>query len=150
MKTINQLQTKPSSRYDSCDPEQEGNKNTKFADIIIDGRSLYQMLKKHDMVPSLGWGSEELQRQRIDYFLLKQLHEYLYYRYPILVCPWCGDEDCGFISVFIEREEELVIWQDFKLEPHNIAINIGPFYFKWEEYESVINETFGAAGEQII
>lgn len=45
MKTINQIQTKPSSRYDSFDPDQEGNKNTIFADIIIDDRSLYQMLK---------------------------------------------------------------------------------------------------------
>lgn len=60
MKTINQLQTKPSSRYDSFDPDQEGNKNTKFADIIIDGRSLYQMLKRHDMVPSLGWGVKSI------------------------------------------------------------------------------------------
>lgn len=55
MTTINTLQTKLSSRYDEFDPEQDGNKNTKFADLIIDGRSLYQMLKKHDLVPSLGW-----------------------------------------------------------------------------------------------
>lgn len=148
MKTINQLQTKPSSRYDSFDPDQEGNKNTKFADIIIDGRSLYQMLKRHDMVPSLGWGSEEHQRKMINYFLLNQMHEYMYYRYPILVCPWCGDEECGFISVFIEKEEDLIIWRDFKLEPSNKAIDVGPFYFKWDEYEKVINETFGIAGIQ--
>jgi len=148
MKTINRLQTKPSSRYTDFDPDQDGNKNTKFADLIIDGRSLYQTLKKHDLVPSLGWGSDEYQMQMIDYFLLKQPHPYLYYRYPILVCPWCGDEECGFISVFIEREEEIVIWKDFKLEPGNKSINIGPFYFKWEDYKRVINETFGTAGIQ--
>lgn len=83
MKTINQLQTKPSSRYDGLDHDQEGNKITKFADIIIDDRSLYQTLKKHDMVPSLGWGSEEHQRKMINYFLLNEMHEYLYYRYNI-------------------------------------------------------------------
>ncbi|MBD0380183.1 oxidoreductase [Paenibacillus sedimenti] len=148
MKHLNYLQTRPSSRYDDNDPEQEGNKNTKFADLIIDDRSLYQMLKKYDMVPSLGWGSEEHQKQMIDYFLLNQMHTYLFYRYPILVCPWCGDEDCGFISVFIEREEDLVIWRDFKLEPDNKSINIGPFYFKWEDYKSAINNTYGTAGIQ--
>ncbi|MEK4058381.1 MULTISPECIES: oxidoreductase [Paenibacillus] len=148
MKNINHLQTNPSSRYNDSDPEQDGNKNTKFADLIIDGSSLYQMLKKYDMVPSLGWGSEGYQRQMIDYFLLKQTHPYLYYRYPILVCPWCGDEECGFISVFIEREGDLVIWQDFKLEPDNKRIHIGPFYFKWVEYESAINNTYGTAGVQ--
>lgn len=148
MRTINQLQTKPSSRYDSFDPEQERNKNTKFADMIIDGRSLHQMLKKYDKVPSLGWGSEEHQSQIINYFLLNQTHEYLYYRYPILVCPWCGDEECDFISVFIERDEEIIIWRDFKLEPGNKVIDIGPFYFKWEEYEKIIKGTFGTTGNQ--
>lgn len=135
---INDLQTRPSSRYDDFDPEQDGNKNTKFADLVIDGRSLYQMLRKYDLVPSLGWGSEEHQRTMIDYFLLRKTHEYLYYRYPILVCPWCGDEDCGFISVFIERDDNLVIWQDFKLEPDNKRIDIGPFYFQFEDYERAI------------
>jgi hypothetical protein len=77
------------------------------------------------MVPSLGWGSEEHQRKIINYFLLNQTHEYLYYRYPILVCPWCGDEECGFISVFIEKEEDLIIWRDFKLEPSNKAMGCG-------------------------
>lgn len=114
MKTINILHTKPSSRYDDFDPDQEGNKNTQFADLIIDGNSLYQMLRNYDMVPSLGWGSEEYQRQNIDYFLLKQQHQYLYFRYLILVCPWCGDEECGFISVYIERENDTIIWRDFK------------------------------------
>ncbi|GIP29386.1 hypothetical protein J23TS9_45160 [Paenibacillus sp. J23TS9] len=146
MKTLNDLQTKPSSRYDEFDPAQDGNKNTKFSDLIIDGKSLYQMLKKYDMVPSLGWGSEDHQRQVIDYFLLKKQHEYLYYRYPILVCPWCGDEECGFISVKIDKEEDVVIWKDFNLEHENKPIHIGPYYFNWVDYERVINDTFGTEG----
>ncbi|MMZ59384.1 hypothetical protein D1872_214160 [compost metagenome] len=148
MTTINTLQTKLSSRYDEFDPERDENKNTKFADLIIDGRSLYQMLKKHDMVPSLGWGSEDHQKEIIQYFLLKKPHEHMYYRYPILVCPWCGDEECGYISVKIDREEEIVIWKDFKLEHENKPINIGPFYFEWANYERVINNTFGIIEKQ--
>ncbi|NQX68684.1 oxidoreductase [Paenibacillus alba] len=148
MKTLNYLEARPASRYDEFDPNQDGNKNTKFADLIIDGRSLYQMLRKHDMVPSLGWGSEEHQRNMIDYFLLNKQHDYLYFRYPILVCPWCGDEECGFISVYIQREDDIIIWQDFKVEPSAKNINIGPFYFKWDNYKRVINYTFGTAGIQ--
>ncbi|MNP53799.1 hypothetical protein D3C76_1483040 [compost metagenome] len=106
------------------------------------------MLSKYDMVPSLGWGSEEYQRKLIDYFLLKQLHPYLYYRYPILVCPLCGDEECGFISVFIEKDEEFIEWKDFKLEPENKPIPIGPFCFRLEEYERMIKNTYGTAGIQ--
>lgn len=145
MITINHLTTKPASRYADSDPEREGNKNTRFADLIIDGQSLFRMLKKHDLIPALGWGSEEYQRQMIDYFLLKQLHPISYYRYPILVCPWCGDVECGFISVWIERDGDNVVWKEFKLEPGNQPIHIGPYYFKWEDYELAIQKTFSAA-----
>lgn len=146
MGKINNLKTKPSRRYSEFDPEQDSNKNTKFADLIIDDTSLYQMLKQYDLVPSLGWGSEENQRLLMDYFLMEKEHPSLYYRYPILICPWCGDEECGFISVFIERKGNIVIWQDFKLEPGNKSIPIGPFYFEWENYKKMINDTYKAAG----
>ncbi|MBE7684079.1 oxidoreductase [Paenibacillus sp. P13VS] len=143
MTTINVLETQPSSRYDELDPSQDGNKNTTFADLIIDGKSLYQMLKRHDLVPALGWGTEENQRQMIQYFLLKEPHEYLFYRYPILVCPLCGDEECGYISVKVDRDDDVVIWKDFMLEHKNQPLNVGPFYFMWENYERAIQNTFG-------
>lgn len=120
MKKINYLETRLSSRFDEFDPQKESNKDTKFADIIIDGISLYQRLKKHDLVPALGWGCDEYQRRMIDYFLLKKQHEYMNYRYPILVCPWCGDEECGYISVKVDREGDIVIWKDFFLEHNSI------------------------------
>ncbi|WP_025681671.1 hypothetical protein [Paenibacillus massiliensis] len=147
MITINNLHTQPSSRYEELDPEKEGNKNTKFADIIIDGKSLYERLKKHDMVPSLGWGVEEYQKLLIQYFLLEKPHPQMYYRYPILVCPWCGDEECGYISVKIDREGDLVIWKDFRLEPDTKQIHVGPFYFEWEPYQRAIRDTLGMEQE---
>ncbi len=48
----------------------------------------------------------------------------------------------------IDREEEIVIWKDFKLEHENKPINIGPFYFEWANYERVINDTFGIIEKQ--
>lgn len=143
---INYLSTKRSSRYDRNDPAQEGNKNTEFFDFIIDGQSLYQRLKSYDLVPALGWGSQEHQKQMQDYFLLNKMHPQLYYRYPMFVCPWCGDEECGFISIFIERNEDYVIWKDFKLEPSNNSISIGPFYFKWDNYKAAILNAYSTEG----
>lgn len=99
MKRINTLETKPVSRSD-FESIEEGQKNTKFADLIIDGKSLYKMLIKYNMVPSLGWMSNEWQREVIDYFLLRKPHETIWYRYPLMVCSWCGDEGCGFWGIF--------------------------------------------------
>ncbi len=47
---INQLDTKLSSRYEELGSSQDGNKNTQFADIIVDGKSIYDRLRKYDMV----------------------------------------------------------------------------------------------------
>ncbi|MCK6074626.1 oxidoreductase [Paenibacillus silvae] len=144
---ISTIETRLSTRYEEHDPEQDGNKNTKFADIIIDGRSFYQRMKKnHDLVPCLGWGSDDYQKLLLDYFLLRTPHEFMYDRYPILVCPWCGDEECGYISVKIDRKDDIVIWKDFMLDDQKLQV--GPFCFEWERYEQAILNTFGMAGIQ--
>lgn len=62
------------------------------------------------------------------------------------VCPWCEDEECGFISVKIDREDDIVIWRDFILNDKNLQV--GPFYFGWENYKQAIENTFGTAGIQ--
>ncbi|WP_340022750.1 oxidoreductase [Paenibacillus sp. FSL K6-1096] len=144
---INTIEAKPARRSDYHSLE-EGQKNIKFADLIIDGRSLYQRLMKHDMVPSLGWMSTECQREMIDYFLLRKPHDTMGCRYPLMVCSWCGDEECGFISVRIDKVNDIVSWSDFRLEHGMTKINIGPFHFEWDRYEKVINSTFGVAGIQ--
>lgn len=143
MKKISFLETKPSSRYDESDPDQEGNKNTGFADLIIDGTSFFQRLKKYDLVPCFGWLTDEHQKLMIDYFLFKYPFELKYHRYPLLVCPWCGDSECGYISVSIDKESDIVEWSNFYIEPKFEKINIGPFYFEWDNYKNAIENTFG-------
>lgn len=61
--------------------------------------------------------------------------------------PWCGDEECGYISVKINREGDLVIWKDFRLEPDTKQIHVGPFYFEWEPYQRAIRDTLGMEQE---
>jgi|GEM_PF-1294945 len=148
MQTINNLGIQPASRFDPLDSRQEGNKNTKFADLLIDGQSLYRMLQKHDLVPVFGWGSLEWQQQFLDYFLRGKPHDVLGDRYPLMVCPWCGDEECGFISVKVNREGDRVIWQDFYLEHRREKLPLGPFVFQWAPYEQAIDSTFGMYGIQ--
>ncbi|GGJ18610.1 oxidoreductase [Paenibacillus hunanensis] len=121
---VKRLQPSPDSNHYPF-----GDKSESFMDVLIDGRSMYDMLKQHDRIPCFGWGNHEFQQQNIDYFLLEDMHPYLYYRYPLMVCSWCGDEDCGFISVFVERTGDLVTWQDFKMEPDDRSLALGPFTF---------------------
>ncbi|WP_411343292.1 oxidoreductase [Paenibacillus sp. WLX1005] len=141
MSKINRIETRRSKCYQDWEVKPEGQINTNFSDILIDGISIYDMLKKYEFIPCFGWGVQENQQQMVDYFLLNDMHPYLYWRYPLLVCAWCGDEECGFISVFVEREGNLVIWQDFRLEADNRSIPLGPFTFEWEEYEQAIRNT---------
>ncbi|WDF52143.1 hypothetical protein PQ460_06940 [Paenibacillus sp. KACC 21273] len=54
MHNINHLQLQSTQRYDEFDPQQEGNKNVTFIDFVIDGQSLYIMLKQYDRIPALG------------------------------------------------------------------------------------------------
>lgn len=143
---LNHIESRLSQRYEENDPDQEGNRNTAFADILIDGHSLYKRLKKFDLVPSLGWGSKEHQQEIIDCFLLKKPFELMYHRYPIAICPWCGDLECGYISVNIDIENDIVTWSNFLHEPDCTKVQTGPYHFKWNNYKRVIEQTFGMAG----
>ncbi|MGG2028396.1 oxidoreductase [Gottfriedia sp. S16(2024)] len=113
-----------------------------FNHLIIDGISLYQKLMKYNFIPSLGWGVVEFQRDMIKYFLLEKPHELLWYRIPILICPDCGDLDCGFISAKIDLLDNKVIWKDFYVGDYNNdyerKLDLGPFYFDDQSYKKAI------------
>jgi hypothetical protein len=121
------------------------NKEVEFTDFIIDGISLYQRLKKYDLIPSLGWGTVEFQRDMIMYFLLEKPHELLWYRIPILICSHCGDLECGFISAKIDLINNQVVWKDFYKGDYDSdykkKIEIGPFYFDYLSYKKTINSS---------
>jgi len=52
----------------------------------------------------------------------------MYHRYRILVCPLCGDLECGFISVSVDNQSDTVEWSNFYLENRNEKLDIGPFF----------------------
>lgn len=140
MTRTNFLETRLMSRYGEVDLKQEN--NTVFADLVIDSVSLYQRLKEYDLVPAFGYGNADQQKLITDYYLFKCPFDYKYHRYPIMICPQCGDLDCGYISVAIDKEADIVEWSNFYLEHNNLLLNIGPFHFEWDNYKSTIEKTF--------
>ncbi len=52
---VKRLQPSPDSNHYPF-----GNKSESFMDVLIDGRSMYDMLKQHDRIPCFGWGNHEL------------------------------------------------------------------------------------------
>lgn len=140
MTRTNFLETRLSSRYGEVGLKQEN--NTVFADLVIDSVSLYQRLKEYDLVPAFGYGNADQQKLITDYYLFKYPFDYRYHRYPIMICPQCGDLDCGYISVAIDKEADIVEWSNFYLEHNNLLLNIGPFHFEWDNYKSTIEKTF--------
>ena len=132
------LSTEVRQRFTTDEPHLQ---NVKFSDFIIDGYSLHKRLEKYELVPSLGDGTKEYQEEMISYFLLQKPHPLLWYRAPILVCPECADLGCGFISAKLDRRDNLVIWSDFYKDNYQSKINIGPFYFRWDQYCEVIKST---------
>lgn len=140
MSNVNFLETRLASRYGEGVSKEAT--NTVFSDLIIDSVSLFQRLKKYDLIPAFGWGNEEHQQLITDYFLFKYPFELKYHRYPILICPQCGDLECGYISVAIDKESDIVEWSNFYLEHNNQPLDIGPFHFKWDNYKSAIERAY--------
>lgn len=137
---INHLEVKLTSRYNE-DERNEGN-NSVFADLIIDDVSLFRQLRQYDFIPCFGWGSEEQQQLAQDCFLFRYPFEYMYHRYPLLICPECGDLECGYISVAMDKVSDHVEWSNFYTEPNKKSLDIGPFYFQWDDYKAAIRQAY--------
>jgi hypothetical protein len=58
------------------------------------------------------------------------------------MCPQCGSLECGYFSVAIDKESDIVEWINFYLEHNNQRLEIGPFRFKWDNYKSAIEKAY--------
>ncbi|WP_052714221.1 hypothetical protein [Paenibacillus dauci] len=138
---MNNIQLKRITRFGFVDSYVDGEikkceYNTDFYDIIIDGNSLYSIFESYDYISVLGQINEELQQNEIKKLLLESPSELRAGRYFIFVCPMCADLGCGAITVSIKREEENIIWDDFRCENDETSksLNMGPYKFFWEDY----------------
>ncbi|MCM3172903.1 hypothetical protein [Paenibacillus sp. MER 99-2] len=145
------------SKIDTSNRQREGYPGLiNYADIIIDGKSLFEMIAhKYDFVSCIGWGSIEFQEQQIARLLLRVDSDLPNNRNSIYICPACADLGCGAITVEIEINDDTVIWSKFGTQNNlNDGIEedtgnvhyfeeIEKYIFNKSEYEDVIMNSRG-------
>ncbi|MWC31172.1 hypothetical protein [Paenibacillus sp. MMS18-CY102] len=123
-----------------------------FADIKIDGRSLFDLFKSRDfdVIACLGWGTAQYRTAEIYRLVLEEPSDMQGNRNSIYVCPDCGDLGCGAISVDMQVEDNKIVWKNFKWEgdyggitEHSSRLaDLGPIYFDFGQYCDVVKGTY--------
>lgn len=124
-----------------------------YPEWVINGVPLLELLRQHrnahahaDYVPAIVWlnGEDEVHR-----LMLERPADLPDDRHSILVCPECGNPDCGVLSVVIEQHGSEVTWQSFATEQMADDPDIGwrdltryegfgPFRFDLAAYRDVL------------
>ena len=125
----------------------------RFLDFVIDGKSLWEMLKKPDMVSILCFeyaaAAPHESFKAVNRLLLLEEADHADNRRSLFICPECGDLGCAAISCVISRADNVFIWQDFggqhnyddALHPHLAPYqSVGPFIFDAAAYEALLKE----------
>jgi hypothetical protein len=119
-----------------------GRTRREYLDFVIDGQSLYDLLRPGDFIGCLGWLQTHTEQQLVEELLLKRPPELETGRNMLYICPECGDIECGAITVRIEKTGECFVWKDFRYEngdgeiehtPQHYVTD-GPFRFNKAEY----------------
>jgi hypothetical protein len=120
-----------------------------FLDFLIDGHSLWEQLKKPDMVSALcsEYATQSLDEsvKAVNRLLLLEKADHPSGRRTLFICSECGDLGCGAITSAILRDGGTFIWKDFGLQNNyddNIALTayqgVGPFVFDAATYERAL------------
>lgn len=120
-----------------------------FLDFAVDGESLWEKLRKPDMVSVLCFeyaaGNPGECVKAVNRLLLTEKADHPEDRRSLFVCSECGDLGCGAISSLMVRAGETVIWKDFGLQnnyDNNVELSsyqgIGPFAFDATAYERAL------------
>jgi hypothetical protein len=130
-------------------PGGPGKTQRDFLDFVVDEKSLYEYLcKAHDLdlisCLVLCRPIEESVRagRRL---LLKEPAMLPGERYPLFICPECGDLACGTVTVTVQEEKDRITWRDFGYQNtyetdiyFDAFKRIGPFIFSRDEYGRVL------------
>lgn len=122
-----------------------------FLDYLIDSHSLWEQLKKPDMVSVLCYEyaakSHDESVKAVNRLLLLEKADHPNDRRTLFICSECGDLGCGAITSLILREGSAFIWKDFGVQNNyddNIALTVyegvGPFIFDAATYQHVITQ----------
>ena len=126
-----------------------------YLDFYVNGSRLSDLLKINDFIPPLGWLSREVEDHFRRMLIRKEPSDFQPERIPLFVCPECVDYGCGVGTVRITREDNLIIWSDFRLErdydddfmdaPEETHLR---FSFNASEYYQLLTEL--QEGEQVV
>ena len=120
-----------------------------FFDFTIDGRSLWEKLKKPDMVSVLcfEYAAKALDEsiRAANRLLLIEQADHQHDRRSLFICSECGDLGCGAISCLIVSEGDTIVWKEFGFQ-NNYEANVelgpyvgtGPFVFDVASYERAL------------
>ena len=93
---------------------------SQFLDFAIDGRPLRETLQVETDLAAIEQETTLLRAdwphaasEQIDRLTLAAPGEFKDGRVALLLCPVCGDVDCGTVSARISIEADTVIWEDF-------------------------------------
>lgn len=110
-------------------------------DLMVDGRSLREMVKRMDLISPFGWLGAEADAEFAGNFLLINESVLGDRRYEILVCSECADLGCGAITARIDKERNVYTWSSFgyqnNYEETIDYLAFGTFEFGAEAYESL-------------
>jgi hypothetical protein len=114
-------------------------------DFFVSGRPLLKELEQrgYDLIPRLGSDALPIDVDTRDTLTLKCAGDLPSGRTALYVCPECGDDSCGVISVRIKRDGDAIVWSDFafendyddRVEPLR---DLGPFRFAESEYRQAL------------
>lgn len=117
-----------------------------FLDFVIDGQSLWETLRKPDMVSVLC--AEYIEKETVNAMsrlLLNLKADLPNGRRSLFICSECGDLGCGAITAVVERRCESFTWSAFGYENNyedQISLDayksIGPFTFDAIKYEQAL------------
>jgi hypothetical protein len=130
-----------------------------FLDFAISGQSLWEKLKKPDVVSVLcfEYAASALDEslRAANRLLLTEMADRPNDRRSLFICSECGDLGCGAISCVIVREGDAFIWKEFGLQNNyedNVERNrytgIGPFIFDATSYERAFQRAIYSLTEQ--
>ncbi|MFZ6027283.1 MAG: hypothetical protein ACOYYS_06180 [Chloroflexota bacterium] len=125
-----------------------GKTHRNYLEFMIDGQCMSDYINTGDYIGCLGWLPIEFERLLLGGLLLECPSVLGSTRYPIYICPECGDMGCGAITVEIEKISEGYIWKSFGYENDYDRTmrdvesykGVGPFQFRAAEYSNALKE----------
>ena len=124
-----------------------------YADFVIDGIPFSTRVAHiGDLISRLGWGSHGTQDAALAALLLQTPADLSDNRRSLYVCPECGDLNCGALTAVVERDGDFVVWRDFLFTADldtwapQAYPALGPYRFRWSEYESTMKAGHGIDG----